>query len=182
MSPRTSAARYAKALFEVALQESDPARVEQDLAGIVRAMQEHPDLRRALTSPGVPPAARAKLVATLADRGGAQPVVRKLLVLLAERARLELLPVLLEVYRERLLAHANIVRAQVTSAMPLGDGTRRALQDRLGSVTGKRVELETAVDASLIGGLVTRIGSIVYDGSIRTQLARMRREIVEGVR
>jgi F-type H+-transporting ATPase subunit delta len=106
--------------------------------------------------------------------------VAKLLNLLAERGRLELLPDLREVYRERLLAHSNVVRATVTSAAPLSPDDVQRLEASLGGLTGKRVQLETAVDPAIIGGVVTRIGSTVYDGSIRTQLQKMRQQLVEG--
>lgn len=179
MSLRTSATRYAKALLEVAVRESDPAAVERDLASIVAAVSQHDELRRVLISPRTPQAARTNVVRALATRIGAQPPVAKLLVLLAERGRLELLPELLEVYRERLLAHNNVVRATVTSAAPLSAEKMQQLEASLSGLTGKRVQLETSVDPSIIGGVITRIGSTVYDGSVRTQLQKMRQQLVE---
>ena len=119
MSLRTSATRYAKALFDVAAQESDPAQVERDSAALADALSTHDELRRALTSPGTPHAARVKIVTALVERAAPQPMVAKLVTMLADRGRLELLPEILDVYRERLLAHHNVVRAAVTSAIPL---------------------------------------------------------------
>ena len=84
-----------------------------------------------------------------------------------------------EVYRERLLSHRNIVRAAVTSAAPLAAENIARLEASLRTMTGKNVQVETAVDPSIIGGIITRIGSTVYDGSIRTQLTRMRQQLVE---
>jgi F-type H+-transporting ATPase subunit delta len=179
MSLRTSATRYAKALLDVAIQESDPAAIERDLAGIVGAMNGHAELHRVLTSPGTPQTARVSLVKALAERGQVQRPVAKLLAMLAERGRLELLPVMFEVYRERLLAHRNIVRATVTSAAPLSADKVQQLEASLSGLTGKNVQIETHVDPSIIGGVVTRIGSTVYDGSIRTQLQKMRQQLVE---
>ena len=174
MSLRTSATRYAKALFDVAVRESDPARIEADLAAIVTVMKEHAEMRRAMLNPAVPHTARVSIVRALTERAGVQPPVAKLLVLLAERGRLELLPDLLDVYRERLLAHANIVRATVTSAAPLTDDQVQSLGQSLGVLTGKKVQLDVSVDPSLIGGVVAKIGSTVYDGSIRMQLQKMK--------
>jgi F-type H+-transporting ATPase subunit delta len=179
MSLRTSATRYAKALLDVAVKESDPAAIERDLAGIVDAMSGHAELRRVLTSPGTPQAARVNVVKALAQRAGVQMPVAKLLAMLAERGRLELLPEMLDVYRERLLAHANVVRATVTSATPLAADQVQQLEASLSGLTGKKVQLETTVDPSIIGGVVTRIGSTVYDGSIRTQLQKMKQQLVE---
>ncbi|HVL56402.1 MAG TPA: ATP synthase F1 subunit delta [Burkholderiaceae bacterium] len=179
MSQRTSATRYAKALLEVAIAESDPSTIERDLATLSDAMQGHADLRRALTSPGVPQSGRENVARAVAAQAGVQPPVAKLFALLAERGRLDLVPTILEVYRERLLAHANVVRALVTSAAPLPADRIEALMTALARVTGKKVRLDTRVEPSLIGGVVTQIGSTVYDGSISTQLARMRQQLVE---
>jgi F-type H+-transporting ATPase subunit delta len=179
MSLRTSATRYARALFDVAVRESDPARVEQDLTTIVDAMTGNAELRRALTSPAVPRSSRVALVSSIAAQAGAVPPVAKLLPLLADRGRLELLPTLLEVYRDRLLEHRNVVRASVTTAASVAAEQLQALEARLSSLTGKQVELSATVDASLIGGMVAKVGSTVYDGSIRTQLQKMKQRLVE---
>ena len=179
MSARTSATRYAQALLDVAVQESDPAQVEKDLAAIVSAIAGHAELRRVLTSPGTPQASRVGVVNALSERAQVQRPVARLLAMLADRGRLELLPDLLEVYQERLLAHNNVVRATVTSATPLAPATLGALEASLSGLTGKKVQLEATVDPAIVGGVVTRIGGTVYDGSIRTQLAKMRQRLVE---
>jgi F-type H+-transporting ATPase subunit delta len=179
MSLRISATRYAKALFDVAITESDPSRIEQNLSAIVQAMTAHAELRRAMTSPAVPRNARVALVSSVAQQAGAERPVAKLLAMLADRGRLELLPDLLEVYRERLLQHRNVVRASVITAAPLGAENLQAIESRLGGLTGKQVQLSTTVDPSLIGGMITRVGSTVYDGSIRTQLQKMKQRLVE---
>jgi F-type H+-transporting ATPase subunit delta len=105
--------------------------------------------------------------------------VTKLLVLLAQTRKLNLLPDLELAYRERLLAHQNIVRAEVKSAAPLSPEKTKALEESLARVTGKKVELSVSVDPELLGGVVATIGSTVYDGSVKTQLLRMRQELVE---
>lgn len=180
MSARTSATRYAKALLDVAIRESDPAQVEADLAAVADAMASHADVRRALLSPAVPQGVRVNAVRALTDRFATQPPAAKLLAMLAARGRLDLVPELLAVYRTRLLAHHNIVPATVRSAVPLSPETVAALSARLGAVTGKQMQLEVIVDPSLIGGIVTSIGSTVYDGSVRTQLEKMKQQLVKG--
>ena len=179
MSTRTSATRYAKVLLDVAVTESDPLQIERDLTSVVSAITEHAELHRVLTSPRTPQAARLNIVQALTERAQVQRPVARLLMLLAEGGRLELLPDLLAVYRERLLAHSNIVQGSVTSATPLQPETVRALEASLGGVTGKTVRLDATLDPAIIGGVVTRIGGTVYDGSIRTQLAKMRQQLVE---
>jgi F-type H+-transporting ATPase subunit delta len=99
--------------------------------------------------------------------------------MLTRARKLNLLEDLAEVFGERLLAHQNIVRAEVTSAAPLSPEKTKALADRLAQVTGKNVELSVSVDPALLGGVVARIGGTVYDGSVKTQLERLRQELVE---
>jgi len=99
---------------------------------------------------------------------------RKLMGLLADRDRLALVPDLLDLYRERLLQHQQVVRAEITTAAPLTPDRTAQLQRQLAEITGSKVELTTRVDPTIIGGIVTRIGGTVYDGSIATQLARLK--------
>ena len=180
MSLRTSANRYAKALFDVALAEkNDLVQVDRDLEAVVAMMHESPDLARAAARAGVTDAARVSLLEAVAGQMGLTAPVKKLLVLLAESRKLNLVPDLAASYRERLLNHQNIVRAEVTSAAPLSAEKIRALEDSLSKVTGKKVDLSVSVDPGLLGGVVARIGSTVYDGSVKTQLERMRQQLVE---
>jgi F-type H+-transporting ATPase subunit delta len=179
MSLRTSATRYARALLDVALRESDPQKIERDLTSFVTAVNSSPDLKRALTSARIPVATRRAVVDAASRQIGMDPPAAKLLGLLADRGRLEIFNELLMVYRERLLAHQGIVKGAVTAAAPLAADKIAALERSLSTATGKQVQLETAVDPALIGGVVARIGSTVYDGSIRTQLQRIRKQLAE---
>jgi F-type H+-transporting ATPase subunit delta len=180
MSLRTSANRYAKALFDVALQEkADLDQVERDLQAVTRMMQASPDLAAASKRGSVTDAARKALMEAVSKAMTLTTPVTKLLVLLAETGKLHYVPDLAESYRERLLAHHNIVRAEVTSATPLSAEKTKALAESLSKVTGKKVEVSTSVDPDLLGGVVARIGSTVYDGSVKTQLQQLRKELVE---
>jgi F-type H+-transporting ATPase subunit delta len=180
MSLRTSANRYAKALFDVALQEkADLDQVDRDLQAVVEMMQASPDLAAASKRGTVTEAARTSLIEAVSKAMALSAPVTKLLVLLAQTRKLSYLPDLAEAYRERLLAHHNIVRAEVTSAVPLSPEKTKALAESLSKVTGKKVELSTSVDAGLLGGVVAKIGSTVYDGSVKTQLEQLRKELVE---
>jgi F-type H+-transporting ATPase subunit delta len=176
---RTSAARYARALLDVAIKESDPEQAGQDLAAFVELVGRHPDLQRALANPVVSAAANGRVVEQILDRLEPSPPVGKLLRLLAERGRLELLPDVLAVYREQLREHRQIVEAEVTTAVPLSSERAAELQQRLATLTGRTVTMTTKVDQALIGGVVTRIGSTVYDGSVATQLAKVRDRLAE---
>jgi len=180
MSLRTSANRYAKALFDVALQEKvDLMQVDTDLTAMNELIASNDELAQATTRAGVPDAARIAIMSEVATRSGVVAPVRKLLVLLAEKRKLDRLPDLVVDFRERLLAHQNVVQAEVTSAAALSPEKTKALEESLSKVTGKKVELSVSVDPELLGGVVATIGSTVYDGSVRTQLQKMRQELVE---
>jgi len=180
MSIRTSANRYAKALFDVALQEkADLAKVDQDLQAVVQMMKASPELARAAGFASTTEAQRQSLMESVSKAMNLSAPVMKTLVLLAKTGKLELIPDLASAYQERLLSHQNIVRAEVTSAAPLSPEKTRALAESLSKVTGKKVEVTTSVDPELLGGVVARIGSTVYDGSVKTQLAQMRQELVK---
>jgi F-type H+-transporting ATPase subunit delta len=174
MSMRSSAARYARALLDVAITESDPERAEQELAAFVDLVRTSSDLQRTFANPVVPAAEKRAIVQQILDRLKPTTPVGKLVLLLASRGRLALLPDLLDVYRERLMEHRNVLSAEVTTAAPLPPERAAQLQQRLANATGRTVTMTTKVDASIIGGVVTRIGSTVYDGSVATRLAKVR--------
>jgi F-type H+-transporting ATPase subunit delta len=174
MPSRASAARYARALFDVALKESDPVQIERDLVSFAALMSQNAELHNALTNPAIPTSAKHQIVDTLATRLGMAAPSHKLLLMLADRDRLLIMADLVDVYRERLMEHQKIVRAEVTTASPLSPDRVAELQKKLTDITGRTVEMTTHVDPSIIGGVVTRIGGTVYDGSIATQLARLK--------
>jgi F-type H+-transporting ATPase subunit delta len=179
MSNRTSATRYARALFDVAIHESaDLPGIQRNLTEIVAAIDGHPELSRVLASRGVSDAARRQLIVAIGEKIGVSAPVSKLLGMLAERRRLDLLPDLAAVFTERLLEHQNVVQADVTTATPIAPETSEAIAASLSSATGKQITMRVTVDPSLLGGVVARVGSTVYDGSVRTQLKKMRDQLV----
>ena len=179
MTNKTAATRYARALLDVTVKEGgDVLRIEQDLAAFAALMTDHPTLQKVLVNPAVPVQRKQAAVADLLGRLNTSPVLAKLIALLAERDRLVLLPDLLASYRERLLEHQNVVRAEITTAVPLGADRATAIQRGLAQLTGRTVTVSTRVDSAIIGGVVARIGSTVYDGSITTQLEKMRRKLL----
>lgn len=178
MSLRTSANRYARALFDVALAENTELnKVATDLAQFTTLLTENTELRLALARTAVADAARVAVTDQIADKLGVTPQVKKLVAMLTQSRKLELMKDLTESFNERLLAHQNVVRAEVTSAAALSPEKAKALEESLSTVTGKKVELSLNVDPQLLGGVVATIGSTVYDGSVKTQLERMRQEI-----
>ncbi len=174
MTKRRAAARYAKALLDVSRQEGDPQAAGRDLEAFVSLATGHEELWRVLGSPAIPVPCKVAVVEQLMTRVATGPIVRKLVVLMAERDRLFLLSDLLEEYRRRLLDALNVVQAEVTSAVPLPTDTVQAIGRAIEARTGRQVTLTSRVDEALIGGVVTRIGSVVYDGSVRRQLEKMK--------
>jgi F-type H+-transporting ATPase subunit delta len=178
MTSRAAATRYARALFDVALKEAEPERVGTELAAFSALVSENAMLQRALVSPSIPAARKRAIVEALLARAGAvTPVVSKLLLLLADRDRLALLPEVADGYRDRLLQHQHVVRAEVITAVPLPDDRRASLERGIARATGRKVVLTARVDPAIIGGAVTRVGSTVYDGSVARQLERLREQL-----
>lgn len=180
MSGRASAARYARALLDVAISEADPVKIGDELAGLASLAGSHDLLKVTFENPGIPAAAKQRLVGELATRLALSSPLAKLLGMLAERDRLNLLADLNDVYQERLREYRQIVQAEVTTAAPLDAAHTEALRQRLQTATGRQVQMTTKVDPALIAGLVARIGGTVYDGSVSARLARMRERLLQG--
>jgi F-type H+-transporting ATPase subunit delta len=176
VTSRAAASRYGRALFDVALAERvDLDRVLRELAEFSDVLTGNPTLQRALTNPAVPPSRkRAVIEQLIAKAGNMLPPVSKLLLLLAERDRLSVLPDILEAFRNRVLDYKNVVRAEVVTAIPLPPDRLAAVQAGLARATGRQVLLASRVDESIVGGAVTRLGSTVYDGSITRQLEKLK--------
>jgi F-type H+-transporting ATPase subunit delta len=181
MSRKAAGAREARALLEVATRESDPDRVGDELDAVADAMRTQPEVQALLLRPGVAVARKIQALQVIASSLGLTPLVAKLLAVFAERESLRLIPELAAAYRTRLLERRNIVLAEITTAMPLSAETAERVARALGEASGKQVLVSSRVDATIIGGVVARIGSTVYDGSVTTQLARMRHKLVENV-
>ena len=183
MTSRGAAARYARALFDVTMGEKkDLLQTQHDLSEFARLVAGNEPLQRVLTNPAIPAARKRGVVEQLIARSGSlQPAVAKLLLMLAERDRLVILPELAHAFDSRLLEHQNVVRAQVVTTVALPADRLTALTAGLERATGRSVRIETRVDDRIIGGAVVRLGSTVYDGSITRQLERMKETLAAGV-
>jgi len=177
MSTRASAGRYARALLDVVISEGNPEQVEQELSAFADLVARTPDLQKALTNPAVPASAKRGILETLLSRRKLSSPLVKLLLLLADRDRVSIVGDLADTYRERLMDYRQIVRAEVTTAAPLPPERVAQFERRLAEATGRRVTMTTRVNPALIGGAVARVGSIVYDGSIATQIERIRERL-----
>jgi F-type H+-transporting ATPase subunit delta len=178
MTARSRAMRYARALLDVARAEADPVAVEQQLSAAAEVFRGHADLWKVMTNPAVPAPKKRAMVDTLLPRLEVGPIVTKTLQMLAGRDRVALLPEIVEQYRARLLDYQNVVRANVTSAVPLAEDRVKRLEQELAGLTGRRVVTTTTTDPAIVGGIVAQIGSTVYDGSVRRQLEKIRERLV----
>lgn len=182
MTNKTAAIRYARALLDVAVKEqADLELIENELTQFADLFTQYPLLEKVLINPAVPVPRKRAAVADLLAQANFTPIVTKLIALLADRDRLVLAPDLLTAYSDRLLDYRGIVRAEVTTATELDAARTEAIRKGLTALTGRTVRLATKIDPSIIGGLVARIGSTVYDASVTRQLEKMKARLVESV-
>ena len=182
MTSGAAAGRYARALFDVALRgmPHEVEGIETQLRELAGVFTGHPGLASTMANPAVPVSKKVAIARAILEHAGALSApVAKLILMLAERDRLMLLPDIARLYRERLMDHQKVIRGDVTTAVAIGPEKLRALEQGLERATGRRVILESRVDPSIIGGVVARLGSTVYDGSVTTQLQKMKQTLVE---
>ena len=178
MIPASVAKRYAKALVEVAAASNALDEVRQDLRALADLLRDHRDLRQFVSNPSVSRHDAGEVIKDVAAAMQVRPLTATFLQIVLEAGRLAGLETIRRAYE--LLADERVgrVKAVVTSAAPLAADAQEQLRRRLADVTGKDVYLELRQDPTLLGGVVTQIGSRVYDGSLRTQLARLREDMV----
>jgi F-type H+-transporting ATPase subunit delta len=180
MKDRKLAFRYARALLS-AVQPGEPARqVESFLLGVGKSMGESREMQELLLDPAVSKADRVKFLTDLAARYDMPTEVHRFMDTVVEHRRIRNLPEMAELFRELREEADGIVPASVTTATPMDDAMTARVRSALEKMTGKSVRLTVRVDPGLIGGAVTRIGSMVYDGSLETQLKMLRTQLVEG--
>jgi F-type H+-transporting ATPase subunit delta len=181
MTRRTSAARrYAEAVHEIARRDGTLDAWLDDLRLAAVAVTE-PEVARVVDNPAVPAAARREVLETLLGPRISR-LACNLVLLLAARSRLALVPPIAAEYKRLLDLERGVVTALVTSPMPLGPADLAAVTSRLGSLTGRRVEVQTRLDPALVGGLTIRVGDQLIDASVRGRLERLRDRLVVGAR
>jgi len=178
VSDRSIARRYAAALFDVAKKSGQADRAGDDLNSIARTIDGHAELSRVLATPSVPAQVKKQIMAEVLKAAGTfSSEATRLVLMLAERDRLGVISELQSAYSERLLEEKKIVPAEVVTASPLSDASRSALKQALGAATGRDVTITERVDPSIVGGVVARVGSLVFDGSVVRQLDKLRQKL-----
>lgn len=176
MTSRAVARRYAAAMFDVVRQDGDIDRAAHELNAIKYAIASHDQLRKVIEAPTVPMATKRAILDAVAS--GASPQVSRLLGLLADRDRLAMVSDVADAFGERVMKAKRIVPAEVVTAVPLGEASRAALTAALGRAAGADVTMTERVDPSIVGGVIAKVGSVVFDGSVTTQIARMKQKLV----
>jgi F-type H+-transporting ATPase subunit delta len=174
------AKRYAKALFNLAKEEAKVEQYGQELAGLVQVFEASPELFDAIQSPLYPEAARKSILESIAGSVGLTPIMKSLVSMLIEKNRVANLGEISEYYKGLIDEDANVARAKVSAAVPLEDNVIREIAATLEKMTGKKIVVEFQQDPELIGGVVARIGDLVLDGSVRTQLFNIRETLKRG--
>jgi len=168
------AQRYASALAEVATEQGIGEQVKSELASFVGLLSESADLRNFLASPATQWPTKQAVIEKLVARLGASQTLRNFLFVVVQHRRSAMLPQIQQAFEEQLRARLGVAEAQVISAEELSSEQKVELARALERLTGKRIESRYMLDPAVIGGAVVRIGSTVYDGSVREQLNRLR--------
>ena len=180
MASRASARRYARALFDVVSKSGDVDAALVELKALGGAISSHADLRRALTSPGVPLGAKLTVMREVLALQPVSKVVARLITLIVENDDIDEIDQIVEAFELRVLDLHQVVRAEITSAVPLPADKVQAIEASLATASGARVVITPLVDPDILGGVVAKVGSRVYDGSVVRHLARIRARLVSG--
>jgi F-type H+-transporting ATPase subunit delta len=169
---------YARAFADVVLgAHLDADRSIAELRTIAQLLDESSDLRRVWENPAVLAEQKRKVLDVIGARDGISKQVRNLVAVLIDHRRIHFLePIIVQLEKE-LDARLGFAEADITSARPLGDAEKREFEAQVGKLTGKKVRARYGQDASLLGGAVVRVGSTIYDGSVKGQLERLREAI-----
>ncbi len=178
MKDHLIAMRYANALGEAIPDAGRLEHVLGQLATLSGLYETYDDFRHCMANRALAKEPRARVLDELLERMGADEEVRRLARLLSSKDRQAVLPAIVEEFADIVDKRLNRVTAHVTSAAPLNDEQRARLKTALTTFSGKDVRLECEIDQDLIGGVMTRIGGQVIDGSLRTRLERLKHELI----
>jgi F-type H+-transporting ATPase subunit delta len=171
--------RYAKALLDVVMR-TNPQQALAQLRLMNELTSASPELNTALLSPAVSPARKRAVIGRLMEPMGLSTPVRNFLFVVIDHRRLSELPAIVEAFDLLIDQRLGFVRAEVSSARSLDEPQQKGLEAQLSRLAGKKAKLRFTTDPALIGGVVARVGSVVYDGSVRGQLERLRVKLASG--
>ncbi|MCK4390567.1 MAG: ATP synthase F1 subunit delta [Desulfobacterales bacterium] len=171
------ARRYAKAVLTIGKEDGQAESYKEELGGVVKLLEEQKELEQAIANPLYDAESRKKVLKFVVDRLALSRVMSSFLLLLFDKGRFQYLKDIYTFYEKLTDELANIVRADLVSAVELPEESIATIRAALSEKTGKEVRMEVSVDPALIGGAVTRIGDLVLDGSVRTQLVSLKESL-----
>src|SRR5580704_1885223 len=172
------ASTYARAFADVVLgAHLDANRALAELRTIASLLAQSSELRRVWENPAIPAEQKRRVLDVIAERDGISKQVRNLVAVLIDHRRVQFLDPIIAQLEKELDARLGFAEAEITSARQLGDAEKREFEAEVGKLTGKKVRARYVQDASLLGGAVVRVGSTIYDGSVRGQLERIKEAI-----
>lgn len=175
---RIIAKRYANALVQLAEKNDSVDKTKADLAEFTSAVDAVPALQNLFASPVFTPENKAAVIQEMSARLGMQPATQRFLEHLAETGRIRYVREMNEAFLEILAQRTNRAMARLTTAAEISPADLAEIKKKLEALTGKQVDIDAQVDASLIGGAKAQIGSTVYDGTIKNQLNKMRTQLM----
>jgi F-type H+-transporting ATPase subunit delta len=175
---RVVARRYARALIELGEEGKNLDAVVKDFATLAETIEQSPELRAVLDNPQISRASRKAVLAEVGLRLGVTPTTKNTIGLLTDNGRLRAIPAIAAELREEADRRAGIVRARVTSAVPLSDSYVQRLTQALEGRFKKKVVVVREIDPALLSGVVTRIGDTIIDGSLRARLNELKSALV----
>jgi F-type H+-transporting ATPase subunit delta len=175
--------RYARALDSVVVEHRlDRTSVQQQLASFAATLDQSPELHEVLEDPSIPEAQKLRLLDAIAPKLGLDKVVRNFIALIASHHRLNEFNEIQAAYTALVDEAGNVVDVEVASASVLSDASKAQLEAQVTKLAGgQRIQPTYTQDASLLGGAVIRIGSKVYDGSVKTQLQQLKQSLVSSL-
>ncbi len=180
MSVETVARRYAAALADVVANTSEVDSIKTELKTWEQMINANGDLQTAFRNPAISHVNKEKVLENLIERTQPSKTTANFLRVLLRNSRLTEIGEINEKFSSVLEERSGIVAAQITSARPLAENVRAEMKTNLEKLTGKTVNLNFQTDETLIGGVVTRLGSTVYDGSVKTQLEKLKAQLING--
>jgi F-type H+-transporting ATPase subunit delta len=176
---KSASLQYANALADIALEQGAADAASKQLADFGAAYETSAELRTFLASPAISREAKQSVVEKIAARVGASKIIRNFLFVIIDHRRTVILPEIIERFQEVIRQRQGVAEAEVRSAVELSASQKSAMAQMLAQVTGGRVETTYALDPTLLGGAIVRIGDTVYDGSLRHRLNEMRAKLAE---
>ncbi len=175
---RTIAKRYARALVELSEEKKTIDKTRTDFAAFVSAVDSEPAMQKLFASPVFTPENKKAVIKELSGKLNMQATSQRFVEHLAETGRIRYIKDVYEAFLDILAEKQNRAVARVTTAVSLNNGYLGDIKKKLEELTGKQVDVDSKVDASLIGGARAQIGSVIYDGTIKNQLNKMRNQLV----